>query len=504
MNLRRWLECLSIVPCLAVAREDDPKVDLQIVGGEDAFKEEFPWFASSISGSLCGASLISPRVLLTAAHCRRAFRDGTDVYVKAFRFQSSLGGAIRRTIEKTVSHPQYGGSARLAYDFMLVLLDRDVVGVPLVQLNQLDSVPLDGESVTVMGFGTTEEGGDISRDLLKVEVKKDPDSTCRGAYDGSFQDDIMLCASDPEQDSCQGDSGGPLVLTGTNMQVGVVSFGRGCARPGVPGVYARVSAVYSWIQDQVCALADDCDGLSNPAPSAPTPSPMPAETVKVVIRYDWAWWQNNWEIRQDNRVLYEGPEHSPGPYATVTTVLDNFPLGRSCFTMFDNAGNGMGGWFGRGYFEVYQEILGSDIMLARGDHNFDDSSTICFNVESTKATVFSSHGACQDQIGDNLILVTDNTTENCEFLNEQGAFMYLCEFVDVALACPETCGICSNLAVLDCNSDSMGKITLDHGTIGEASCAFLASTQERFGFACERTKVALYCPLTCHLQACLD
>lgn len=46
----------------------------------------------------------------------------------------------------------------------------------------------------------------------------------------------------------QGDSGGPLVTkSGTVMQVGIVSYGNGCARPGVPGVYTNVGAVRSFI-----------------------------------------------------------------------------------------------------------------------------------------------------------------------------------------------------------------------------------------------------------------
>ena len=209
----------------------DADFDYRIVGGEEAFADEFPWFASSINGSLCGASFVGGNVLLTAAHCSRAFRVGSDVYVKAYRFQSSSRGAIRRTITKTVRHPKYGNAGNdFDYDFMLIQLDEPVEGIDPVQLNKNGALPVDGDSVTVMGFGTTSEGGSISRDLLKVEVKKDPRSVCSNSYFSSYDDDIMLCASDPGQDSCQGDSGGPLVLTGTNIQVGVVSFGRGCAR----------------------------------------------------------------------------------------------------------------------------------------------------------------------------------------------------------------------------------------------------------------------------------
>nr|NP_001191249.1 cocoonase-assisted protein [Bombyx mori]ADV78477.1 cocoonase-assisted protein [Bombyx mori]BAJ61819.1 cocoonase assistant protein [Bombyx mori] len=58
----------------------------------------------------------------------------------------------------------------------------------------------------------------------------------------------MFCAGPPEggKDSCQGDSGGPAVKG--NVQLGVVSFGVGCARKNNPGIYAKVSAAAKWIK----------------------------------------------------------------------------------------------------------------------------------------------------------------------------------------------------------------------------------------------------------------
>uniref|UniRef100_A0A8D0ADB2 trypsin n=1 Tax=Sander lucioperca TaxID=283035 RepID=A0A8D0ADB2_SANLU len=83
--------------------------------------------------------------------------------------------------------------------------------------------------------------------LQEVSVPLVSITQCNAAY--GIITSNMICAGLPAggKDSCQGDSGGPLVTKSgsTWVQVGVVSFGKGCALPGYPGVYTRMySLIY--------------------------------------------------------------------------------------------------------------------------------------------------------------------------------------------------------------------------------------------------------------------
>lgn len=65
---------------------------------------------------------------------------------------------------------------------------------------------------------------------------------------GNLLSHTMFCAGDLDgkYDSCQGDSGGPLVSL-DNVQLGIVSWGLGCARKGLAGVYTEITKVVDWI-----------------------------------------------------------------------------------------------------------------------------------------------------------------------------------------------------------------------------------------------------------------
>ncbi|ESO89233.1 hypothetical protein LOTGIDRAFT_68977, partial [Lottia gigantea] len=81
-----------------------------------------------------------------------------------------------------------------------------------------------------------------------------PNAECDSLYIGDITS-RMLCAGYIEGgiDTCQGDSGGPLVCNINNKYtlMGVTSFGNGCAKPYIPGVYTRVSSFIEWINEKI-------------------------------------------------------------------------------------------------------------------------------------------------------------------------------------------------------------------------------------------------------------
>jgi len=143
----------------------------------------------------------------------------------------------------------------------LIRLSSPINDVPLLRVAS-DS-QLDNGTFTIAGWGTTVEGGDQQRFLLKATVPFVDDAQCGNAY-STFVPSDMICAGDLANggvDTCQGDSGGPMFRRdgfGEWIEVGITSWGAGCARPGKPGVYTQVSNFASSICQAADSLGSQC------------------------------------------------------------------------------------------------------------------------------------------------------------------------------------------------------------------------------------------------------
>jgi secreted trypsin-like serine protease len=235
-----------------------------VVGGGDASPGEYPAVAEISYGLFaCTGTLIDPSTVLTAGHCSSVTGAaiGTPVTWPAqlidVRIGSNKAGQGERVpVSSVVAHENY--LATSGYDISLLRLASPSTKAPAKVAGSGErSIWSAGTLETIVGWGTTEEGGDTPDTLQEAQVPVTTDAYCSGAY-SDFDVNTMVCAGYPQGgvDTCQGDSGGPMFgrnAGGELRVVGTTSFGEGCARPDKPGVYGRVgdSTLREWIRARV-------------------------------------------------------------------------------------------------------------------------------------------------------------------------------------------------------------------------------------------------------------
>ena len=295
-----------------------PSERTKIVGGDKARRQDWPGQAvirlhaeqGQRSFYFCGGTAIDERWVLTAAHCMPDYTDrvtgtlyddngqkldaklevvmgiadittvkpenvfGVEKVIIHEAYRAAIDAARKRSSDELAEREIGGIAPKIGEDIALVRLNRPWTGPKALLSLSPQSDPASRAQVRSAGFGLTDDNGSLNRfsssrggevhfagaqSLLEVAIEAVDVATCKARYVRSHVGDGQLCAGSEQggKDSCQGDSGGPLVAydgDGCPYQVGIVSWGEGCAKAQAYGVYTRVSHYADWLQKQVGPL----------------------------------------------------------------------------------------------------------------------------------------------------------------------------------------------------------------------------------------------------------
>jgi trypsin len=431
-NSRRTELGAEDVPVVPLFMHADARMPAQsrIVGGSQVGNvNTYPWF---VQGRGCAGTLIAQDMVLTAAHCEgtpfsnRVLLKSLTAYddILAGRANAPSGSSTVLTDSQT-PNPAYNSNSE-ANDYMLVKLQGAGAGAnaQVVELNFDPSFPVVNQGLRVIGVGTTSANGATSDFLLQVDVNYISNNQCNNFYgQGSIQGNVMICAGVPNggKDSCQGDSGGPLFDEASRKQVGVVSWGIGCAEASYPGVYARLSGAEDWIKGVVCGT-NGSNGQSNyppafcgngptptpppptptppppsptpptpppptptpppPSPTPPPPSPTPPagqSRVEVIVKHDDWPQETGWTLKDSNgNTLLSQQVRSYSIIGGLVTKEKTVTNGNYAFEITDSYRDGICCANGNGYYEVKvngETVASGGSFNARSNDNIAVAST---------------------------------------------------------------------------------------------------------------------------------
>ncbi|XP_065162204.1 chymotrypsin-2-like [Atheta coriaria] len=226
-------------------------LNTKIVGGWDAEPGQFKYIVSLRTDynnyHFCGATIITPRSLVTAAHCKIIDVEYIVAIIGTTRLDDD--NARRIPVKEFITHPDYNPSG-IINDIAVVILTEDIEFNDMVQPLKLASRKVqDNERLTSSGWGYTSYPGQAPNNLQWMNQNVVNAEECHEMAPGETITGKICVLEMEGHGMCSGDSGGPLVDYYQEL-VGVTSSAFLCAT-GKPDFFTDVFYFKTWIEDHI-------------------------------------------------------------------------------------------------------------------------------------------------------------------------------------------------------------------------------------------------------------
>ncbi|KAJ8673022.1 hypothetical protein QAD02_004283 [Eretmocerus hayati] len=269
----------------------------RIIAGTHANISSYPYLVSLQlhDRHICGGTIISERIILTAAHCTT--QEG-PMRVEAGNSVLTYG-KDRPYVVEIIRHEMFNLSKQLEYDIALLKIDTDIVlngdNKDRVILFDQNDIAEEGDSAIAVGWGrifqkdvfdhneipngtyietepvnvtkTLKNGQKVVLGAIRAMVESDylnkailrvvPSTKCSTTW--SFRGEI--CAYGYKQNACDGDSGGPLLIGDRQAGITFMRSTESCVFKTWGSAFTGVAPYRDWIDKTTKKLLTPEDNL---------------------------------------------------------------------------------------------------------------------------------------------------------------------------------------------------------------------------------------------------
>lgn len=237
----------------------------RIVGGRTSPIEQYPYLVEIELDfdHHCGGSIISPYVIVTAAHCFHKTLPPKRYQVRAGSSLRGRGGSVHY-VENFIQHPEYQKGGSYSHDLAILKLENpiklDNKTKKSIKMFESGEEIKHGAKAVTAGWGRLSADGPGPDELQSLQLVVVGKKDCSKIWSDFFFKEGMICATSPNdnviESSCHGDSGGPLIVNDT--LAGVVSFGsEGCINKPSPEIYAEIAYMRDWIDKEFVKISEE-------------------------------------------------------------------------------------------------------------------------------------------------------------------------------------------------------------------------------------------------------